>query len=156
MANLGRLAISLIIPLLIGFLGSFLTTPSVNSDWYSNLNKPHVFPPNWLFAPVWTFLFILIGISFYMVWENNFGKNKSQAVVVYSVQLLLNLLWSFFFFYLQSPFLGLINIIILWFAILLNIKVFYDVSKTAGLLLVPYILWVTFATYLNYSVFILN
>ncbi len=150
-----KLVISIIIPLAVGSLGSFFTSKSVDT-WYLTLNKPSFNPPDWLFGPVWTTLFILIGFSFYLVWKNNFGKNKNIAISVYSLQLFLNLFWSFFFFVLKSPFLALIEIVILWFAILANIIIFYRISKPAAFLLLPYFLWVSFAAILNYSIFILN
>ncbi|MEM4359429.1 MAG: TspO/MBR family protein [Candidatus Bilamarchaeaceae archaeon] len=155
MKDYQKLAISVAIPLLCGFLGSFFTSSSV-STWYETLAKPAFNPPNWLFAPVWTLLFILIGISFYLVWKEDFGNRRTMAIGVYAVQLLLNLGWSFLFFGLKNPFLAFIEIIALWSAILINIAVFYKISKKAGLLLVPYLLWVSFASLLNYYVFLLN
>ncbi|MDN5327892.1 MAG: translocator protein [Candidatus Woesearchaeota archaeon] len=150
-----KLIISILIPLVIGFLGSFFTNSSVNS-WYTTLNKPSFNPPNWLFAPAWTILFILIGISFYLVWKENFGNKDKLVIGIYSIQLFLNLMWSFLFFGLKNPFLALIEIIVLWFVILANIIIFYRIKREAGLLLIPYILWVSFATVLNYFIFILN
>lgn len=150
-----KFIISLIIPLLVGFGGSFFTQSSLQ-DWYVSLNKPSFNPPNWLFAPVWTLLFILMGIAFYLVWINNFGRKRSNAIGVYALQLILNFFWSVFFFGLRNPLLGLVDIVILWFLILANIMIFYKVSKAAGRLLVPYLLWVSFATLLNFSIFLLN
>lgn len=150
-----KLIVSILIPLIVGFAGSFFTSSSINT-WYSTINKPSFNPPNWLFAPVWTLLFILIGISFYLVWNKDFGNIKSWALLIYGANLALNLLWSLLFFGLRKPYLALIEIVILWFVILGNIIVFYRISRTAGLLLIPYLLWVTFASFLNYNIYILN
>ncbi|MBU0660874.1 tryptophan-rich sensory protein [Patescibacteria group bacterium] len=150
-----KLISSILIPLLIGFGGSFFTVSSINS-WYSTINKPFFNPPNWIFSPVWTTLFILIGISFYLVWQKDFGKNKKQILAIYFTQLAFNFFWSIFFFALQNPLLAFIEIIILWILIFLNIKVFYKIDKRAGYLLIPYLLWVSFASILNLSIVILN
>ena len=155
MKKIFKLLISIFIPLIIGFLGSFFTSSSVNT-WFLTLNKPFFNPPSFLFAPVWTTLYIMIGLSFYLVWSKNFGKEKQKVIGIYFLQLFLNLLWSLSFFGLQSPLLGLINIIVLWLVILANIILFFRVSKKASYLLVPYLLWVSFATILNFSIFILN
>ncbi|HPD76898.1 MAG TPA: tryptophan-rich sensory protein [Spirochaetota bacterium] len=153
--NYIKLVISIAIPLFIGFIGSFFTSSSVDT-WYKTLKKPDFNPPNWVFSPVWTLLFILIGLSFYIIWKNNFGGKKVLLLNIFFTQLFANLLWSLFFFGLRSPFLALIDIIVLWLAILVNIIVFYRVSKPAGILLVPYILWVSFAALLNFYLYILN
>ncbi len=155
MEDYQKLAVSVLIPLLIGFLGSFFTSSSVES-WYATLDKPSFNPPNWLFAPVWTTLFVLIGISFYLAWKKDFGKNKKAAIAVYSLQLLLNLFWSLLFFGLKNPLLALAELAVLWAAILANAVLFYRISTLAGLLLVPYLLWVSFAGILNYFIFALN
>ena len=153
--NYIKLVISIAIPLFIGFIGSFFTSSSVDT-WYKTLKKPDFNPPNWVFSPVWTLLFILIGLSFYIIWKNNFGGKKVLLLNIFFTQLFANLIWSLFFFGLRSPFLALIDIIVLWLAILVNIIVFYRVSKPAGILLVPYILWVSFAALLNFYLYILN
>jgi len=144
---------SVAIPLLIGFIGSIFTAGSVKS-WYPGLEKPSFSPPNWLFAPVWTGLFILIGISFYLIWREN-GLDAA-SLSVYFGQLALNLLWSFLFFGLRSPSLAFIDIIALWLLILANIFIFSRKSKAAAALLVPYWLWVSFASILNYAIISLN
>ena len=155
MKNTFKLIISVLIPLIIGFLGSFFTASSVDS-WYTTINKPSFNPPGWIFAPVWTTLYILIGLSFYLVWKKIFGEERKKVIIVYSMQLLLNLLWSVLFFGLRSPLLGLIDIIILIAFIIANTIIFYKISKTAGYLLIPYLLWVSFASVLNFSIFLLN
>lgn len=155
MKNIIRLIISVWIPILIWFTASFFTVSGIDS-WYVNLVKPFFNPPNWIFWPVWTILYIMIWISFYLVWNDGFWKKKTRLLVIYFMQLALNFAWSFSFFYFWNPLLGLINIIILLFFIWLNIKEFYDVKKCAWYLLIPYILWVMFATVLNFSIYILN
>jgi len=163
MKKIFKFIISIAIPLIIGFLGSFFTSGSVNS-WYTTINKPSFNPPNWIFGPVWTILFIMIGLSFYLVWIKDFGKQgrkqnekqKKRIIGVYCVQLALNFLWSVFFFGLRNPLLSFMEIIILWFFIITNIILFYRVSEKAGYLLIPYLLWVSFAAILNFAIVILN
>ena len=120
------------------------------------LKKPSFNPPNWVFAPVWILLFVLIGLSFYFVWIKNFEKHVKTALLVYLIQLFLNLMWPLLFFGLQSPLMALIEIFILWLVIFANIIVFHRISKKAGFLLIPYLLWVAFAMILNLNIFILN
>ncbi len=144
----------MIFPLLTGFVGSYFTLTSINT-WYQALNKPFFNPPNFLFGPVWTILYILMGISLYLILISK-SKKKDLAVKVFFVQLFLNLLWSFIFFGFQNPFLALLEIIALWFAIFVTIRLFLPISKTAGYLLIPYILWVSFALILNLSIVLLN
>lgn len=155
MKNIYKLVISIMIPLIIGFLGSFFTSSSVDS-WFTTINKPSFNPPDWIFAPVWTTLYILIGLSFYLVWRKNFGEERKKVIAVYSLQLLFNLLWSVLFFGLRSPLLGLLDIIILLVFIIANTIIFYKISRTAGYLLIPYLLWVSFASVLNFSIHLLN
>jgi len=155
MRKVGKLITSILLPLIIGFLASFFTQSSVNT-WYKTIDKPVFNPPDWVFAPVWTLLYILIGIAFYLVWEKNFGLNKKKVLTIYFLQLFLNFLWSLLFFGLKSPILSLIEIIILWILIFMNIKVFYKVTKPAGYLLIPYLIWVSFALILNFSIVIIN
>ncbi|MEM3586842.1 MAG: TspO/MBR family protein [Candidatus Jordarchaeaceae archaeon] len=127
------------------------------SSWYQFLVKPLFSPPNWLFAPVWTILFLLMGIAAYIVWSEGWEKRDVKiALSVYGVQLVLNLLWSVLFFGLRSPFYGFLEITVLWMVIILNILVFYRVSRKAAYLLIPYIIWVSFAAILNYSIWQLN
>lgn len=152
--NILKLFGAILICVGMGFLGSLATTPSINT-WYVTLNKPVFNPPNWLFAPVWTILFICMGISLYLVWQSKI-KNKSLSLTYFYIQLILNLLWSFIFFTLHNPLFAFIEIIILWIFILLTIIGFYRISKPASLLLWPYLLWVTFASILNFSIYILN
>ena len=139
--------------LLAGAIGAIFTTPAIPT-WYASLNKPDFNPPNWVFGPVWTTLYILMGVAAYLVYRE--GKNAERALNVFAGQLALNTMWSFLFFGLQSPFLGLVCIITLWLAIAATIREFYAHSRTAAMLMVPYILWVSFATVLNFFVWVLN
>lgn len=148
--------LAILICQIAGFLGSVFTMPAI-PGWYANLKKPSFNPPNWLFAPVWTILYLLMGVALYLVWNQGFEKKAVKiALIVFALQLILNALWSFLFFGLQSPGYALVEIIILWLAILLTILKFFKISKTAGLILVPYLLWVSFASLLNFFIFKLN
>jgi len=151
-----KLVVSILICQFAGFIGSFFTTPSIPT-WYATLNKPFFTPPSWLFAPVWVTLYTLMGISAFLVWRKGLSdQHVRTASIVFAVQLILNVLWSGVFFGFRSILAGLIVIVILWIAILLTILNFYKISTTAGLLLIPYILWVSIAAALNFSVLILN
>ncbi len=151
--NLRKLLISLVIVFLAAAIGSLFTSNSI-SGWYSTLVKPSFSPPNWVFGPVWTTLYILIAISLYLVWNKN--KLKSVALYSFSLQLLLNVFWSTIFFGLHSPVYAFICIILLWLSVIWNMLEFYKISKISAYLLVPYLLWVSFATILNYYVVVLN
>jgi benzodiazapine receptor len=148
--------ICLIIPLAVGAIGGFFTMESVKT-WYTTLNKPSFNPPNYLFGPVWSTLYAIMGIASYLVWKKrNVAKNYTLAASVYFIQLILNLMWSFIFFYQQQIGFALIEIIILLIAIIINSVLFYRINKVAGLLYIPYIMWVSFATVLTYSIYMLN
>jgi len=149
------LIVSIIIPFIASAIGSLFTSATVDT-WYLTLVKPSFNPPSWLFGPVWTALYLLMGISLYLVWINRKKKFKKPALTFYGVQLGLNALWSILFFGLQSPFYAFIEIIFLWTAIAFTIYYFYKISKNAAYLLIPYILWVSFAAILNFSIFYLN
>jgi benzodiazapine receptor len=151
----GRLIIALIIPQLAGLAGSVFTAPAVQS-WYAGLNRPWFVPPNWVFAPAWTTLFLLMGLALFLVWEKKGGLGLKGDYLPFWVQLGLNILWSALFFGMRSPLLGLVEIAFLWVAIAVNIVVFWRVRRAAGWLLVPYIVWVSFAAVLNYNVWLLN
>jgi len=149
-----KLIIALVIPFIASTIGSIFTASSV-STWYQTLNKPIFNPSGWIFGPVWTLLYLLIGIALYLVWIDK-SKNKEKAYWVFGIQLGLNALWSVLFFGLQSPLLAFIEIIFLWAAILMTIIYFYKINKKTIYLLVPYILWVSFAAVLNFAIMILN
>jgi len=151
-----KLVVSILVCQAAGLVGSLFTSPAISS-WYATIQKPSFNPPNWVFAPVWTLLFLLMGVSLYLVWSKGLGDKKTKiAVFIFAFQLLLNILWSILFFGLQSPLYAFIEIIILWLAILFTIISFYKISKPAAYLLLPYILWVSFASILNFSILILN
>ena len=149
-----KLLASIAMPFAAGAVGSYFTFSQIAS-WYATLSKPFFSPPNWLFAPVWTILYLLIGISFYIFWTSKY-KKKKLGYCAFSAQIALNALWSFAFFGAQSPLLGLAVIVPLWASILLMILEFRKADRCAGNLLVPYLLWVSFATLLNAAIFILN
>ena len=127
-----------------------------NSQWYDNLIQPHLSPPDWLFAPVWIILYISIFISLILFIVSNKYLNKVNGYIYFSAQMILNLLWSPAFFIFKNIVLALIIVILMDIFIFLTIKEFYRVSKIAGLILVPYLLWTLFATYLNFGYLILN
>lgn len=141
---------------LIGASGAIFTASSVNG-WYSTINKPSFSPPNWVFGPVWTLLFFMMGVSIYLILEKDLkDRMVKTAVLLFVGQFALNVLWSFLFFGLQKPLDAFIDIVVLWFAILLTIIQFNKIDKRAAFLLVPYLLWVSFASVLNLSIWILN
>lgn len=154
MNNFWKLLISLALPQAVGGLGAFFTLPSIQS-WYSFLNKPTWNPPNWLFGPVWTTLYLMMGIACFLIWKSEHPQKK-QLLILYFIQLALNGLWSPAFFGMQNPMLGLWVIIPLWVLILLCILQFKKVSKWTSGLMIPYFLWVSFATALNFAIWQLN
>lgn len=138
-------------------LGSLFTTPQVvPGGWYDALDKPFFTPPSWLFGPVWTVLYLAMAVSGWLVWRRRGFSGASAAMALFFVQLALNLGWSVVFFGLEAPELGLIEILVLWTAILLTLLAFRRVSRPAALLLVPYLAWVTFAALLNAGIWLLN
>lgn len=148
--------INIAITLSVGALGGWATAKSVQT-WYPTLNKPSFNPPNWLFGPVWISLYLLIGIAAYLVWiRRDKIVHFPRTVAIYLIQLLLNLAWSFIFFYLHEIGIALIEIILLLIFIIINAITFYKINKWAGLIFIPYILWVSFASFLTYNIFILN
>lgn len=147
-----KLFISLLITLLAGGIASLFTLSGVNG-WYVTANKPSFNPPNWLFAPVWTALYIMMGIALFLVWKSDVNKTlKKTAIILFAVQLTLNFLWSFIFFYAKQPGWAFLDIVAMWVAILLTIIWFAKISTTASWLLVPYIFWVSFASILNFYI----
>lgn len=177
--NLFKLLISIIICQLAGIVGSIFTIKEIK-DWYIYLNKPSFNPPNWIFGPVWTILYVLMGISLYLVWKNGFavknniktlGKKpwnrysekfwfgswqKINIISIFCLQLLLNTLWSIIFFGMNQPGIAFFELLMLWVSILYMMINFYRVSKISSLLLIPYLLWVSFAGFLNLFIWILN
>jgi tryptophan-rich sensory protein len=151
-----KLVISLAACISAGLIGSIFTRGSI-STWYTFLQKPAFSPPNWVYAPVWFLLYILMGVSAFLVWRMGMKQfHVREGLVIFLIQLILNTFWSFAFFGLKSTIAGLLVIVPLWTAILLTIINFYRISRTASFLLLPYILWVSFATALNFSIYLLN
>ncbi|MDQ5893653.1 MAG: translocator protein [Patescibacteria group bacterium] len=156
MNNILKLIIALVVSQLAGIIGSIFTYPSV-TGWYATINRPEFAPPNWVFGPVWTTLFILMGIAAFLVWKKGLDrKDVKIALGIFIGQLILNTLWSIIFFSLQSPGAAFFEMIFLWLAIFATIIAFAKISKPAAWLLLPYILWVSFAGFLNYSIWMLN
>lgn len=137
----------------VGVLGSLFTFRSITT-WYADLNRPVLAPPNWLFGPVWAFLYGLMGIAAYRAWLKTDIRNR--ALLVFYLQLLLNFSWTLVFFGGRSIKGGLAVITLLLISIVWNIQEFYRVDKTAGYLLIPYLVWVSFAAFLNYRLYVLN
>jgi len=151
-----KLVVSIIACQCAGLIGSLATTPNIPT-WYAALEKPFFTPPSWLFAPAWITLYLLMAIAAFLIWRKGLGEEGVKcALIVFLVQLVLNALWSVVFFGLQSPLYGMVVIIALWIAILLAIIKFFRLSRAAGWLMIPYILWVSFASALNISIWVLN
>ena len=151
-----KLITAIVVAEFAGVVGVLFTEPEI-STWYAGLLKPALNPPAWVFAPVWTTLFLLMGIAAFLVWEKGFSRfDVKFALGVFIGQLVLNSLWSIIFFGLHFPYGAFIELILFWFVIVFNAILFYRISKVAGWLFIPYIIWVAFAGYLNYSVWMLN
>lgn len=151
-----KLIIAILVSECAGIIGSVFTVSAIPA-WYAALEKPALNPPSSVFGPVWTILYLLMGIAAFLIWNKGLGRpDVRRALKVFGFQLVLNALWSIVFFGLQSPGWAFVNIILMWLAIVWTMIHFYKISKPAMWLLVPYILWVSFASYLNYSIWILN
>jgi benzodiazapine receptor len=151
-----RLVGSIIICQLAGFLGSLFTVRAIPT-WYAQLAKPSFNPPNWLFMPVWLILYTLMGISLYFIWSQDTRRVEvKKALVLFAMQLVLNMLWTIVFFGLHSLLGSALLIIVLLLAILFTILRFHKLSPVAGYLLVPYLVWVSYAAVLNWAIFFLN
>lgn len=151
-----KLICSVFVCLLTGFLGSFLTMDSI-STWYADLSKPSFTPPDWAFGVVWPILYVMMGISAFLIWNKGIGSKQARvALGLFILQLILNSLWTPIFFGLNMMALALVEIVLLWVAILITIFAFWRISKTAAYLLIPYILWVSFAIVLNAALWYLN
>ena len=155
--NIIKLLICCAVPFLTGLMGDPFITAESSGRWYANLNKPFFNPPNWIFGPVWTTLYIMMGISAYLVWQKDIeDKPVRVAMAWYIIQIILNAIWTPLFFGMQSPLLGLVDVIGLLAAIIVTIVLFFKIFRPAALLLIPYLAWVSFATVLNASVYLLN
>lgn len=147
--------ICLAIPLLVGGLSALITRTGM--DIFETINKPSLSPPGWLFPVVWTILFILMGIASYLVLVSGKPQGEiNRALTVYGIQLIFNFFWSIFFFNFSLYLFSFIWLVLLWLLILAAIVLFYRISKPAGYLMIPYLLWVTFAGYLNFQIYLLN
>jgi translocator protein len=150
-----KLLVSLAVPLLAGFGSTVFTINSIPT-WYASLNKPWFSPPNVVFAPVWTTLYILMGVALFLIWRSPRNRTRDIRIALFVAQLAVNVIWTFAFFGLQNTLYGLLSIIPLWILIAATIYQFYKVEKWASYLLVPYIAWVSIATALNAAVYLLN
>ncbi len=153
--NLIKLTLWIVGCNLAGAIGSLVTVSSI-STWYAPLIKPALNPPSWIFAPVWTALYTLMGAAAFIIAQKHKETNVRAALGMFAVQLALNAVWTFIFFGAHNFTASFIEIVVLWFAILATIILFYRISRLAAALLIPYLLWVSFATYLAYSFWILN
>lgn len=146
--NYKVLIASLIIVFLVAFIGSIFTRRGTNTEWYESI-KPSITPPNYVFPIVWTILFLLIAISLYLAWTK--AKNTTiKVAIIFTINFILNILWSLFYFTMKKPAVAFVDLIFLWFSIIVMIAVTYKVDKRAAWLLVPYLLWVSFAGVLNW------
>ena len=154
--KLTQLFLALALPQIVGGLGSLFSAPAVPA-WYAGLQKSSLTPPSWVFGPVWVSLFFLMGLAAFLLWQKGWRqKGVPLALGLFLLQLGLNLLWSFLFFGQQSPGWALLEIGLLWLAILATLWAFHKVSRVAAWLLLPYLLWVSFAAYLNWQIWFLN
>ena len=156
LSNSWKLTISILICQIIGISAGLLTSTQ-NNAWFNNIVKPSWNPPGYLFGPVWTILYLLMGISLYIVWKSNaMEPQKTNAMLIFAVQLFLNFWWTILFFKFQSPYCAFIDIVLMIITIIITIFAFAPISKTAAWLLVPYISWVCFAAILNFTLWNLN
>lgn len=154
--NFLQLMACVALPLAVGFTGSIFTRRSISDGWYASLNQPSFNPPDDVFGPVWTVLYVLMGISLYRVLQEAPGRRRENAAGVFGLQLLLNFLWSFFFFYFKDIEIAMLDIVALWVSVVVMIVLFYRLNPLAAYLNIPYLLWVSFATVLNGAYYVLN
>ncbi len=155
MKNIGVLIACLLSVLLIGSAGGFFTAPEI-PNWYATIIKPSFNPPNWIFGPVWTVLYLCMGYALYLIILQPASSHKNKALLLFAIQLFLNFWWSIIFFNFHAIGWALVEIIAMWAAIFFTIQAFYRLNKRAAYILIPYLLWVSFATFLNYSIWVLN
>ena len=155
MKNTFSLVFFFLVCLGVSAVGGWVTQTSVN-DWYQTLAKPPLNPPDWLFAPTWITLYVMMAIAGWRVWMRSANTLRRIALATFAVQLTLNLVWSFIFFGAKSPGFAAIEIVFLWVSILSTLVIFWCVDRFAGWLMFPYLLWVSFASYLNFAIFLLN
>jgi benzodiazapine receptor len=151
-----KLIFSLVIPLTIGGVSGYLVKNQMNGEWFNTLAKPSFNPPNYLFGPVWTELYVLMGVSMFLIWNTPKNELRQKALTVFGVQLFLNFWWSNLFFSFHTIFLSVVDILLMWFLIIYMITLFKKIKPVAAYLQLPYLFWVTFATVLNISIWYLN
>ena len=147
---------ALIIFIVISMSAGFIGSRYMPGEWYASLDKPSWNPPGYIFAPVWTVLYILMGVAAWLVWTKGDGAQRITPISIFVLQLALNALWSYLFFGLHRPDLAFIEIIVLWLAILATMILFWRIHGFAGMLLIPYLAWVSFAAVLNFQLWRLN
>ena len=151
-----KLIFSLVLPLLVGGVSGYLVRNQMNGDWFNSLAKPSFNPPSYLFGPVWTTLYILMGVSVFLIWKTPKTELRQKALIIFGVQLFFNFWWSILFFSFHTILLSVIDILLMWFLIIYMIILFKKIKSVAAYLQIPYLLWVTFATVLNISIWYLN
>lgn len=154
-SNILKLVVSLAIPVALGSIAG-ISTSAGTSGWLDSLNSPTFRPPNYLFGPVWTALYLLMGFSLFLIWKKEASKQRNTAITIFFIQLTLNFLWSFIFFQFHQIGIALIEIILLWIGIVTMITLFFKIKPLAAYINIPYLLWVTFATVLNGAYYFLN
>ncbi len=142
--------------LLLTFAAAAMGAFFMPGEWYAGLKKPSWNPPNWIFGPVWTALYTSMAIAAWLVWKRGQAEGRRAALTVFLVQLLFNALWSPLFFGMKSPALAFVDIVLLWLTILMAVRAFWRIRPVAGMLLLPYLAWVTFAGALNLALWRLN
>jgi len=150
-----KFVVSLLLPLSLGAIAGMFTAQAV-PEWYAMLNRPSFNPPNWIFGPVWTALYLILGFSFFLIWKQVRSKKRNQAILIFFVQMVLNFGWSFLFFYYNLIGFALFEIVVLWLSIISMVILFYKIKPLAAYMNIPYLLWVTFATILNAGYYFLN
>lgn len=150
-----KVLVCLAIPLLVGSVAGLVTSPNIK-EWYQYLEKPVFSPPNWIFGPMWTLLYILMGVGLFLILETEKNKLRDKAVKVFAIQLAFNFVWSFLFFEFRLVGVAFFEILLIWVSVIWMITSFYPINKKAALLQTPYLLWVSFASALNGAVWILN
>jgi tryptophan-rich sensory protein len=154
-SNILPITICIALPLIVGSISGIATSGNITT-WYATLNKPAFNPPNYIFGPVWTALYLLMGISLFLIWRSSPGDARNYALVIFGIQLALNFAWSFIFFHFKQVGWAFFEIILVWISVLAMIIIFYRIGKTTAFLQIPYLLWVSFATILNGSIWWLN
>lgn len=148
--------IAFLISIIIAFIPSMIGVFYRPGAWYLEIAKPEWNPPGWIFGPVWTMLYLSMAVAAWLVWQQREKIEIKIPLIIYSIHLILNALWSWIFFGIHNLPLSVIEILLLWASIVGTIILFYKIRKLAGLILIPYLLWVSFASYLNYTIWVLN